>query len=147
MPLGDTIGELGYKLEGEVRRYFRAGDMYPSICATLKRSDYVPVDLRPTASMVVASIAVSMRDYSNPYAIPRVDDQPCTISNATFGQVCYQWQATDEPEPFRNVAGRWYMSTGGDSPVAYEVDPVPTAKQVGNDPNWRSVVGKTWSGE
>ena len=95
MPLGSTIGELGYKLEGEVRRYFRAGDVYPPLCATLKRSDFTPVDFSSVATMVVASVAFSMRDYSNPYAIPKVNNQACIITNATFGQVCYHWQAND----------------------------------------------------
>ena len=85
-----TLSELYYTLEGQEERYYRVGDTRPPICAALKRSDLVPITMSN-----VTSITFSMREYGNVYAIPKVNDQLCTIENSTYAQICYYWGATD----------------------------------------------------
>ena len=86
----DTLSELNYTLEGDVKRYYRVGDTKPPICAALKRSDLIPITMAD-----VSSITFSMRKYGDVYAIPKVNDQLCTTENSTHAQICYYWGATD----------------------------------------------------
>ena len=85
-----TISNLGYSVEGEIRKYYRRDTTDPPICATLKRSNLHPIDMSD-----VSSITFSMRAYGDVYATAIVDRRNCTVMNATQAQVCYYWSPTD----------------------------------------------------
>lgn len=60
-----------------------------------------------------------------------------------FAHPVYQVSQAPECRTIREVMGHIYLTTGGDSPVRYELDPVATMWQGGLNPNWQPMVIKT----
>lgn len=86
----NTISNLGYSVEREIRRYYRQNATDPPICATLRRSNSTPISLAD-----VSTISFSMRTYGNIYASKKINDIACSITNSTLSQVCYYWKPGD----------------------------------------------------